>query len=119
MVQHMTVTDFLRLNHYPPSINPDQLGVGEHSDYGCITILAQVSISLSFLFLIFFLKDDRGGLQVRPSNGTQYLDATPIEGAFVINIGDCLQVSEKIFFFSFRNEEKQTKRETENAKKKL
>ena len=51
MLNSMTTTDFLRLNHYPPSNDDSVLGVGEHTDYGCITILAQVgSLSLSLFF---------------------------------------------------------------------
>jgi len=67
----------LRMIHYPPAEqrqHDTQMGCGAHSDYGCLTILAQ---------------DQIGGLQVRDSKN-QWLDATPIPGTFVINIGDLL-----------------------------
>lgn len=48
-------------------------GVGEHTDYGFLTILKQ---------------DDTGGLQVR-SRG-RWIDAPPIPGTFLCNIGDML-----------------------------
>jgi len=47
--------------------------VGEHTDYGLLTILVQ---------------DDCGGLQVKSPTG--WIDAPPIEGSFVCNIGDML-----------------------------
>jgi isopenicillin N synthase-like dioxygenase len=67
----------LRLLHYPP--RPDhveigQLGAGAHTDYGCVTLLAT---------------DTVGGLEVQTRDGT-WLDAPPIPGALVCNIGDCL-----------------------------
>jgi isopenicillin N synthase-like dioxygenase len=48
-------------------------GVGEHTDYGLLTLLAQ---------------DDAGGLQVRTPAG--WIDAPPLAGTFVANIGDML-----------------------------
>lgn len=49
-------------------------GIGAHSDYECFTILAQ---------------DDVGGLQVRNSAGN-WIEAPPIPGTFVINLGDMM-----------------------------
>ena len=62
-----------RVFHYPPT-GGDGWGVGEHTDYGVLTILAQ---------------DDRGGLQVRTDAG--WIDALPVDGAFVCNLGDMLE----------------------------
>ena len=67
-----------RLVHYPPQRagdNEGQFGAAPHTDWGCITVLWQ---------------DDVGGLQVRNRSG-QWIDAPPIEGTFVINIGDMLE----------------------------
>ena len=66
----------LRLLHYPagPEAGRGELGAGEHTDYGNLTILAT---------------DGVAGLQVRRRDGA-WLDAPHIEGAFVCNIGDCL-----------------------------
>jgi len=67
-----------RLIHYPPQAvrppAPDETGCGAHSDYGCLTILAQDAI---------------GGLEIQTRDG-RWIDAPPIPGTFVINIGDML-----------------------------
>jgi isopenicillin N synthase-like dioxygenase len=67
-------TILFRIFHYPPS-PPDEesWGVGEHTDYGLVTLLAQ---------------DDSGGLQVATGEG--WIDAPPIPGTLVCNIGDML-----------------------------
>lgn len=64
-----------RIFNYPLSPDPPDgsWGVGEHTDYGLLTILMQ---------------DGHGGLQVRSASG--WVDATPIPGSFVCNIGDML-----------------------------
>ena len=66
-----------RLFDYPSQPVPEgagaQWGVGEHSDYGLLTIL---------------LQDDVGGLQVKTPGG--WVDAPPVPGSFVCNIGDML-----------------------------
>jgi isopenicillin N synthase-like dioxygenase len=65
-------TVLFRIFHYP-SVHDDAWGVGEHTDYGLITLLAQ---------------DRHGGLQVRSDEA--WIDATPIEDALVCNLGDML-----------------------------
>jgi isopenicillin N synthase-like dioxygenase len=61
-----------RIFHYPDSSGPGW-GVGEHTDYGLLTLLAQ---------------DEHGGLQVE--SGGRWIDAPAIEDALVCNLGDML-----------------------------
>jgi isopenicillin N synthase-like dioxygenase len=64
--------------HYPPqtgAITESQLGAGAHTDYGCLTLLAQ---------------DSSGGLQVKSKSGT-WVEAPPIKNTFVVNIGDMME----------------------------
>lgn len=66
-----------RMIHYPPhqaASSTDQQGAGAHTDYGCVTLLYQ---------------DSTGGLQVQSVDG-QWIDAPPIEGTYVVNIGDMM-----------------------------
>ncbi|CAG8607151.1 1822_t:CDS:10 [Paraglomus occultum] len=55
----------------------DRVGVscGEHTDYGCLTFLNQDNI--------------KGALQVLTKSG-EWINADPVPGAFVVNIGDML-----------------------------
>jgi isopenicillin N synthase-like dioxygenase len=62
-----------RIFNYPPPPDPALWGVGEHTDYGLLTIL---------------LQDDAGGLEVR--SRSQWVAAPPLRGSFVCNIGDML-----------------------------
>lgn len=66
-----------RIFHYPPSATDVEQktswGVGEHTDYGLLTILKQ---------------DEVGGLQVKSKNS--WIDAPYIENTFICNIGDML-----------------------------
>ena len=67
----------LRMIHYPPRHTAscaEQQGAGAHTDYGCITLLYQ---------------DSAGGLQVRNVRG-EWIDAPPIDGTFVVNLGDMM-----------------------------
>ncbi|MEV4564247.1 2-oxoglutarate and iron-dependent oxygenase domain-containing protein [Nonomuraea sp. NPDC049419] len=68
-------TILFRIFHYPPGPpdDPDTWGVGEHTDYGLLTLL---------------LQDANGGLQVHTRSG--WVEAPPLEGTFVCNIGDML-----------------------------
>ncbi|WP_440071983.1 isopenicillin N synthase family dioxygenase [Streptosporangium sp. OZ121] len=67
-------TVLFRIFHYPPAPPAsDGWGVGEHTDYGLLTLLAQ---------------DHNGGLQVHAGRG--WIEAPPIPGTFVCNIGDML-----------------------------
>jgi isopenicillin N synthase-like dioxygenase len=63
--------------YYPPQdpAAEEQFGVAPHTDYGCITLLWQ---------------DNNGGLQVRERASRSWIDAPPISGTFVINVGDLL-----------------------------
>jgi len=64
--------------YYPPppaDAGPARFGVAPHSDFGCITLLAQ---------------DDCGGLEVQNLAG-DWVAAPPVAGSFVINVGDLLE----------------------------
>lgn len=70
-------TTWLRLLHYPaaPSDRANDLyGSAPHTDFGCLTILAQ---------------DDPGGLQVQTTDGN-WINAPPRDDAFIVNVGDML-----------------------------
>ena len=68
-----------QLVYYPPSQAADEseqrFGAAAHSDFGALTIL---------------LQDSLGGLQVQNLNG-DWIEAPPIPGTFVCNIGDLLE----------------------------
>ncbi|MFN8169186.1 MAG: 2-oxoglutarate and iron-dependent oxygenase domain-containing protein [Candidatus Nanopelagicales bacterium] len=72
--RHLTAdpTVLFRAFHYPPG-DTDSWGVGEHTDYGLITLLAQ---------------DHHGGLQVRTQG--EWVDVPADPYVFVVNIGDML-----------------------------
>lgn len=64
-----------RIFNYPPvaELSESQWGVGEHTDYGLLTILKQ---------------DNSGGLQIKVNQ--RWIEAPPIPNSFVCNIGDML-----------------------------
>jgi isopenicillin N synthase-like dioxygenase len=62
--------------YYPSQegpLNPSRMGVGAHTDHESFTILAQDDVVQA--------------LQVRNRRG-QWIDAPPLPGTFVVNIGD-------------------------------
>lgn len=54
----------------------ERWGVGEHTDYGVLTIL---------------LQDDCGGLQVKNRDGV-WIETPPVPNSFIVNIGDMLEI---------------------------
>lgn len=66
----------LLCHYYPPCPEPElAIGTSQHSDSGFLTILLQDSI---------------GGLQIHHDGA--WVDVPPVPGAFIVNIGDLLQV---------------------------
>lgn len=67
-----------KIVRYPGKSNPDpQQGVGSHRDGGVLTLL--------------LVEPGKGGLQVEHDG--QWIDAPPIPGAFVVNIGEMLELA--------------------------
>lgn len=60
----------------PPESPDDGISCGEHSDYGCLTFLLADSTT--------------GALKVRDQSGS-WIDADPLRGTFVVNIGDMME----------------------------
>lgn len=67
-------TTLFRIFNYPTAPAADSRGVGEHTDYGLLTLLYQ---------------DEVGGLQVK--HGSSWIDAPYVPGSFVVNVGDMLE----------------------------
>ncbi|KAH8553844.1 hypothetical protein BGW37DRAFT_482455 [Umbelopsis sp. PMI_123] len=71
----MKVVRYPPMGHAIDRPHEHGLGVGPHKDYGCLTIL---------------LQDNVGGLQVQGMDGV-WIDATPLPGCLVINIGEMFE----------------------------
>jgi isopenicillin N synthase-like dioxygenase len=70
-------TRLFRIFNYPPAPrdqSDETLGVGEHTDYGLLTLLYQ---------------DEVGGLQIEYDDS--WIDVPYVPGTFVVNVGDMLQ----------------------------
>lgn len=76
----------IRVNYYPKCPQPElTLGLSSHSDPGGITLL---------------LPDDQvHGLQVR--KGDNWITVKPVRNAFIVNIGDQIQVN--YYYNSYSN----------------
>lgn len=70
--------DVLRMVHYTPPddlvVEPDQLGMGAHTDYGIVTLLWADAVP---------------GLQILDADG-EWCDVQPAPGALLVNLGDLL-----------------------------
>ncbi|MFC4139056.1 MULTISPECIES: isopenicillin N synthase family oxygenase [unclassified Microbacterium] len=66
----------IKIVRYPGKVDPEQQqGVGAHKDSGVLTLL--------------WVEPGKGGLQVRYDG--EWVDAPPVPGAFVVNIGEMLE----------------------------
>jgi len=68
----------VKLVRYPGRDGDDRQGVGIHKDSG---------------FLTFVLQDDRGGSGLQFLAGQDWVDVVPVPGAFVINLGEALELA--------------------------
>ena len=92
-------TILFRVFHYPPAsrhTGAEAWGVGEHTDYGLLTILKQ---------------DEQGGLQVKSEDS--WIDAPPIPDSFVCNIGDML---DRMTGGLYRSTPHRVKKQTEHGR---
>ena len=67
----------MRMNYYPPCPEPEQvIGIAPHSDSAGITFLLQLN--------------QVEGLQIKKND--IWIPVTPLSNAFIVNIGDILEV---------------------------
>ncbi|RYF23140.1 MAG: isopenicillin N synthase family oxygenase [Comamonadaceae bacterium] len=72
--QPMITLRMIRYPAHPQGADERTFGAGAHTDWGAITILAQ---------------DTHGGLEVQTPGG-DWVQATPVPGCFVVNLGDMI-----------------------------
>lgn len=70
----MVTLRMVRYPAHPEGADARTFGAGAHTDWGAVTILAQ---------------DAHGGLEVQMPDGS-WVPATPMEGTFVVNLGDMI-----------------------------
>ncbi|CAK8567160.1 unnamed protein product [Lathyrus sativus] len=71
------ISQTIRMNYYPPCPQPENvIGLNPHSDAAALTILLQAS--------------DVEGLQIKKDG--QWIPIKPLTNAFVINVGDILEI---------------------------
>ncbi|OBI54824.1 isopenicillin N synthase family oxygenase [Mycobacterium sp. E796] len=68
----------IKIIRYPARAASPQ-GVGAHRDAGVLTLL--------------LAEPGSRGLQVRPARGGDWVDVPPVDGAFIVNIGELLEVA--------------------------
>jgi len=79
-------TQSTRMNYYPPCPQPEfVIGLNSHSDGGGLTILLQ--------------GNEMDGLQIKKDG--LWIPVKPLPNAFIINLGDMLEVNIKFSFLIF------------------
>lgn len=68
----------------PEGSRDPSFGVGAHTDSGYLSLL---------------LQDDVGGLQVQNGDGT-WVDADPVDGAIVVNLGEMMQLKTRGYYLA-------------------
>ena len=72
-----------RMNYYPPCLQPEQVvGHNSHCDASALTVLLQIN--------------EMDGLQIKKDG--KWVAVKPLPDAFVVNIGDVLEVTLVIFY---------------------
>jgi isopenicillin N synthase-like dioxygenase len=70
----MVTLRMVRYPAHPEGADERTFGAGAHTDWGAVTVLTQ---------------DAHGGLEVQMPDGS-WVPATPMEGTFVVNLGDMI-----------------------------